>query len=143
MFKKILNAGNYPTRINLAILILRITIGAFILTHGLQKMALLFGSEPVQFADPIGVGQYTTLVLAVFTEVVCALLLIVGFGTRIAALLLVITMAVAVLIVHQGDEFKNMELALVYFSAFLAISFSGGGRFSIDSLLFKRSLKFQ
>ena len=137
MIRKFFTAGNYPQEISLALLILRIAAGLFMLTHGLQKMGLLFGAEPIQFADPIGIGQTPTLVLAVFTEGVCALCLILGFATRFAAAMLLSTMTVAILIIHSGDEFKVIELALLYSSAYLAIIIAGAGRYSLDSMLFR------
>lgn len=137
MLRKILNAGAYPANINIALLILRVAAGAFMLTHGMQKMSLLFGDGPVQFADPIGLGEKTTLILAVISEVLCSVFLILGFASRISAFFLIATMTVAVLIIHQGDEFKSIELALLYLSAFLAILFTGAGKYSIDNALVK------
>jgi putative oxidoreductase len=57
-------------------------------------------------------------------------------GTRLAAIPLLITMLVAVLIVHSADAFGNKELALLYAVIYLTLIFTGGGKFSADKLLF-------
>ncbi|MGB1041036.1 MAG: DoxX family protein, partial [Flavobacteriales bacterium] len=95
MIKKLLNPGAYTTNVSLALLILRVVAGAAMLTHGVGKFESLFSGEPIRFPDPIGMGATTSLALAVFSEVLCSILLIVGLGTRFAAIPLLITMLVA------------------------------------------------
>lgn len=138
MIKKMINAGSYSKKIDLSLLILRIAGGSLMLTHGMGKMALLFGSESIQFADPIGLGATTSLALAVFAEVVCATLLILGLVTRFAAIPLLITMVVAVLVVHVADPFAKQELPLLYASIYLVILIAGAGKYSIDTMIFSK-----
>lgn len=73
--------------------------------------------------------------MAIFAEVVCSVLLIVGLFTRFAALSLAITMAVAFFIAHNGQltGAKPGELAFVYLAGFLTLLFAGGGKFSADA----------
>src|SRR5690606_7023717 len=73
MINKIFNPGNYSKNIDLSLLILRLAGGGFMLTHGIGKFFKLFGNEPIQFADPLGVGITASLALTVFAEVFCAL----------------------------------------------------------------------
>ena len=138
MIKKILNPGTYAREINIALLFLRISIGIFMLTHGVGKLMLLLGNEPIQFADPIGIGESTSLALAVFAEVLCSVLLIFGIATRFAVIPLLITMLVAVLIVHSDDAFRVKEMALLYLSVFISILIAGAGKISIDNLIYKK-----
>lgn len=138
MIKKILNPGSYSQNINISLLILRITGGVLMLTHGVGKMTKLFGSDPIMFADPIGLGMTTSLALTVFAEVVCAVLLIFGLLTRFAAIPLLITMLVAVLIIHIADPFAKQELPLLYASIYLVILIAGAGKISIDYLIFNK-----
>lgn len=51
MTKKLLNSGSYSLEINVALLFLRITIGIFMLTHGVGKFIQLLGNDPIQFAE--------------------------------------------------------------------------------------------
>src|SRR5699024_1360108 len=112
--KNLFHPGDYMKHLNLLLLVVRLAVGALMLTHGLSKLTLLFGSGPIQFPDPIGLGVTTSLVLAVFTEVICSFLLIFGLGTRFAAIGLLITMLTAALIVHSNDPFARQELPLLY-----------------------------
>lgn len=138
MLKTLFNPGKYPSVINFTLLILRFAGGAFMLTHGIGKFVKLTGSDPIKFADPLGIGATASLSLAVFTEVFCAIFLIVGFSTRFSAILLLITMLVAAFIVHANDGFSKKELALLYSTIYLAIALTGAGKYSIDQLIYKR-----
>ena len=133
-----INPGSYAKKIDLSLLILRIAGGALMLTHGIGKMESLFGTDPIQFPDPIGLGATTSLALAVFAEVVCAALLILGLATRFAAIPLLITMLVAVFVVHIADPFANQELPLLYATIYVVILIAGAGKFSIDNMVFNK-----
>ncbi|MCB0481460.1 MAG: DoxX family protein [Flavobacteriales bacterium] len=132
MIKSIFNSGISALQIDVALLILRLSAGVFMLTHGVGKFATLFDGEPIQFPDPIGVGATASLALAVFSEVLCSILLIIGLATRFAAIPLLITMLVAALIVHQNDGFGRQELPLLYAAVYATIALVGAGKFSID-----------
>jgi len=138
MIKKILNPGTYAKQINIALLFLRIAIGVFMLTHGTGKLISLFNGEPIQFADPIGIGPAASLALAVFAEFVCSLFLIFGVATRFAVIPLIITMLVAGFIIHAEDLFHVKELAFLYMSTFITIAIAGAGKFSVDNLIYKK-----
>lgn len=138
MIKSIFKSGPYLNSIHYVLLLLRLAGGIFMLTHGIGKFSKLFGDDPIQFADPIGVGATASLALAVFSEVLCAILLIFGVGTRLAALPLLITMLVAAFIVHATDGFGRQELPLLYATLYLAIAIAGAGKFSIDHWIYSR-----
>lgn len=132
--------NSYFTTLNLkhvdiGLLIFRIGISALILTHGVPKLIRFFGDEPISFRDPLGFGEVTTFTLAVFAEFVCAVLIIIGFGTRLAAIPLILSMAVVALIVHMPDGFGSQELPLLYFFGFLLLFFTGAGKYSLDHYL--------
>lgn len=105
--------------------------------HGWPKLSA-FSTKAQTFSDPLGVGSTTSLALAVFAEVVCALLVVVGAFTRLAVVPLLFTMAVAFFVVHGDDPWKKKELAAVYFAVFLPLLFSGAGPWSVDGLLRRR-----
>lgn len=133
----------YTTNLNLpsidvALFILRVGAAALILTHGIPKLLMLFGSGEIQFADPIGLGMETSLALAVFAEVICAVLLALGLASRLAAIPLIINMAVAYFIVHAQDPFQAKELALVYLLIFTTLLITGSGKYALDHYLLKR-----
>ena len=138
MFKKLLNPGNYNGTINLILLLNRVVIGGCMLTHGLGKWSKLQGPEPIAFADPFGIGMTPSLALTVFAEVVCSFLLIIGFFTRLATIPLIITMAVAIFIIHASDEFGKKEMAVLYLLIYVSLLLAGAGKYSIDSRLYKK-----
>lgn len=133
--------GFYPNNVSTALLILRVVTGIFMLTHGWTKMETLFSGEPIQFPDPIGLGASFSLALAVFAEVLCSILLIIGLGTRLAAIPLLTTMLVATFIIHANDDFGKQEFAMLYGIIFLTIALIGAGKYSLDYLISKKLIK--
>lgn len=124
---------------DIALLLLRLAFGGFMIYgHGWRKMMKLFTGDPTEFADPLGVGAPISLSLTVFSEVLCAALIVVGLFTRWASVPLAFTMLVAAFVVHGADPFGDKESALIYFAAFAAIGLMGAGKFSIDGLIGKK-----
>ncbi|TXE10343.1 DoxX family protein [Gelidibacter salicanalis] len=136
--KNILNPGAYSNPINIVLLILRLSVGVLMLTHGWGKFVTLFGAAPIQFADPLGVGAAASLSLTVFAEVLCSILLIIGLGSRLATIPLIITMFVAIFIIHESDGFGRQELPLLYATIYIAIALLGAGKYSVDYLITKK-----
>ena len=125
------------------LLFLRLCAGGLMLfSHGIGKLELL-GQDPIKFADPLGLGETLSLWLALGAEIVCAILILLGLATRIAAVPLVITMLVAALIVHGADPFMKKEFALVYGVIFTTLMFTGPGKYSLDAFIEKRRSKAQ
>lgn len=120
------------------LLIVRIAVAAFMLTHGYPKLMKLLAGGEIQFANPFGLGMYFSLVLAVFAEFFCSILVGLGIGTRLAAIPLIITMSVAAFIAHGSDPFGRKELALLYLVVFVFLLFTGSGKFSVDYFISKK-----
>lgn len=134
--------NTYSTNLNLqatdaALFILRIAVAAMMLTHGIPKLLMLFSSDPIAFADPIGIGQETSLTLVVFAEVICSLLLLIGLATKLAVIPLIINMAVAFFIVHAADAFREKELAMFYLVVYIFFLLTGAGKYSLDHYFLK------
>ncbi len=123
---------------DLGLLVMRVSIGSMMIAeHGMPKL-LSFSERMSRFPDPLGVGSPASLTLAVVGEVFASAFLVLGLGTRIAAVPFVITMLVAALIVHAGDPLHDRELALMYATSGLALLLLGPGRFSLDELILRR-----
>ena len=116
---------------NLGLFILRVGFSALMLTHGIPKLLQLLQGD-FAFGDPLGIGAITSLILTVFAEAICSLFVLIGYKTRLACISLIITMLVAVFVVHLNDPFIKKELGLVYLIAFTAIALIGPGKFSLD-----------
>lgn len=120
---------------DIAILILRVGLALMMLSHGIGKLGLLFSGEEIKFSDPIGMGATASLILAVFAEVICSILILLGFKLRFSVLPLIATMLVAVFVVHLKDPWAVKELASIYLLGYIVLLFSGAGKFSIDYLM--------
>ena len=133
--KKLINVSNSATTTDIGLLVARLGIAALMLTHGIPKMIMLFSGAPVQFPPVMGLSAELSLGLAVFAEVFCSVLILVGFATRVATIPLIITMLVAVLLIHGADPLAKQEPALQYLLVYVVLLFAGSGKFSIDYLL--------
>lgn len=125
---------------NIGLLWLRVLMGLAIATHGYDKV---FGGVVHQLAEGLaGLGFPIPVVfawLASLSEFAGGLLIALGLGTRVAAVFVFVTMSVAVFIAHAKDPFQVKEMAFLFFTISGALIALGGGRFSLDALLFCRS----
>ncbi len=116
---------------DIGLLILRLTMGGVMLSHGLPKL-MNYAEYSEKFPDPIGLGPTISLIAAIGSEVFCSLLVIIGFKTRYVVAPLIVTMLVAFFIVHANDPFQQKELAFLYLMGYIAIAFTGAGKYSVD-----------
>lgn len=146
---------------NFGLFFFRVLLGLLMLVgHGAPKIGTAFsaiGAEgPLQFPDPLGIGAWFSLLGAIGAEFFCAVLIIVGLLTRVAAVPLVFTMLVGAFLVHAGDplfpqflsgiegapaEYATLltpfkEYALLYALGFGLLIFTGPGLFSLDRKFF-------
>ena len=137
---------------SIGLLILRLGVGGFMLTHGWGKVQLLLNGGLSKFGDPIGIGSGPSMVGVVVAEFACALLVMIGLATRLAVLPVVFAMAVAAFVQHGNDpwtmgegaklfvsggakSWASKEPALLFLIPFLALAFTGAGRFSLDAMI--------
>jgi len=121
--------------LSLGLLVLRLGAGGFLLYgHGWGKITK-FAERAPKFADPIGLGSETSFALVVFAEVFCAAAVMLGLGTRLAAVPIVIFSVVAAFVQHGADPFGDKELALIYGVMMLTLILTGGGRYSLDTAI--------
>ncbi|MCB1197892.1 MAG: DoxX family protein [Deltaproteobacteria bacterium] len=117
---------------DLGLLTLRIAAGGFMLfSHGLGKLTHFSDIAP-KFPDPLGVGHSFSLGLTVGAEFFMAGMVLLGVYTRWACVPLIITMAVAGLIIHGDDPFTKKELAFIYLSMYTTLFLTGGGKYTLD-----------
>lgn len=120
--------------------ILRVGLGAsMLINHGYPKL-MSYGMYAAQFPDPLGIGSTYSMALATFAEFFCSILLILGLGTRFAAINLAFTMAVAFFLFHAADPFVKKELAFLYLIGFLALIVSGSGKYALNNKLVPKGL---
>jgi putative oxidoreductase len=147
-----MHADRQGTATSAGLLVLRVGIGGFMATHGWGKVQMVIDGRFAEFGDPVGIGSGPSLVLAAGAEFVCALLVVLGLATRLAALPPAITMFVAAFVAHgrdpwtmqegfrrfmakEAESWASREPALLFLIPFLALVLTGAGRFSLDALV--------
>jgi putative oxidoreductase len=133
--------AQFMTRLNalqpLGLLVLRLALGIIFISHGYPKLTHPNGMHG--FFVQHGLPGYFVTVAGVL-EVFGGGLLILGFLTRIGALLLAIEMAVAIWKVHSAGGYlavHNYEFPLALAAACFAIATVGAGRASVDYALYE------
>lgn len=128
-------------RIDTGLLILRLGVGFLMLLHGIKKLKNFEGtitsmSGKMEAAGLPGFLSYGFIL----GEFLAPLMLIIGFRTKIGALIVAGTMGIAILVSHASEIFDlqktgglAIELPLIFLLASLALVFTGGGRFALSS----------
>ncbi|QXH44218.1 DoxX family protein [Pseudomonas xanthosomatis] len=120
--------------------------------NGANWFADLQGKFPFPFnLLPAGLNWQ----LSMWAELICPLLLVLGLGTRLASLVLMVVTVVAIAAVHWPAEWSslaelargysisdqgygNYKLPLIYLVALLPLLLKGAGRLSVDHWLKQR-----
>lgn len=121
---------------NLAMLILRCTIGALLLSHGYAKL-IRFNEMQDQFMNFAGLGSTISLVLIIFAEVFCSVFLILGLFTRWACIPIGIAMSVVVFMASNGEILGKGEKGALFLAATIVIFLCGPGKASLDAIIKK------
>ena len=132
---------------SIALLILRVSFSASMLFgHGVDKLTKLIDGTSwtfkydfipypkfdISWANPLYIGEVPTLMLAVFSEFIAPLFIIIGYKTKFFSFFTAATMFVAAFIVHWGDPFVRIEKALLFFVVFSILMITGPGKYSFD-----------
>ena len=135
--KSSISSGSSGTDVGL--LVLRVCLGASLfLKHGVEKF-MHFSHMAARFPDPVHIGSYTSFVIALISDAICSLLVVVGLGTRVAAFIIVANLGVAFYFVHHlAFRTDHGEMIVAYMCGFLALIFTGAGRFSLDGKFWGR-----
>jgi putative oxidoreductase len=122
---------------NIAMLLLRISFGAVLMVkHGFAKV-MNFATLEHTFYNFLGFGPKFSLILVLFAEIFCSLLIVLGLFTRWACIPLIIAMLVVIFGADAGKDFLDSELAIFYLTAFTTLLFCGPGRISVDGMIGK------
>lgn len=134
----------FATRAGFGFSVLRILVGLIFMAHGAQKLFGLFGGYGLegtgQWMESIGLTPgYAMALLSGSAEFFGGLAVVLGLLARPAALVLSVTLIVAIFTVHIGNGLfmsnNGSEFALALLGGTLAILIEGAGRLSLDRLL--------
>ncbi len=118
-------------RLDLAILYLRIAVGGMLLLHNignLQRYNTLIDGYP----SWQGITGGVIFGLIMLIESLSALMLIIGWRVRLAAVLLTAQSIFSLLIYHPLPSSFELELRSLYTFIYIYIFIAGGGLYSYD-----------
>jgi putative oxidoreductase len=108
---------------DLGLLFLRASGALFLLwVHGLPKLLKLI-------EDPFHLGAHVTLLLAIFAEVLCPLLILVGVLVRLACLPILAVLLIAMVVVHPEWTLFEGQFGWLLLILFTSVLIAGPGRF--------------
>jgi putative oxidoreductase len=125
-----------------ALLLIRTVLAAVFMFHGSQKLFGWFGGYGIAgtagFMESIGIPFPTfSTILAGVTELGGGIVLLLGTGTRIAAIPMAFTMLVAIATVHRSGfnaQSGGMEYPLTLGVVLVALALMGPGHFTANRL---------
>lgn len=119
------------------ILLLRIFIGSRLLYGVLDNV--LSWERMLEFSDFLEFNGFifpvANAVISVYAQFFCALLVLIGYQTRIASFVLIVNFSVALIFVHlrAGDSVEGMTGALAMLFGGLTLLFTGADKISLDA----------
>ena len=131
----------FNTRLNTGLILLRITVGTLLFTHGLIKITN--GVEGI--ANMLtSKGLPAFVAYGVYAgEIIAPILLVIGFRARLAAVVIFINMLVVFFIARPQDLFAlnamglwEMELAAFYLFGSIILFFTGAGKYAVSKASF-------
>lgn len=134
--KKLLSISYSQGAFNIAMLLLRVSFGVFMIPHGYDKL-VKFAQMKNGFINFLGMGSGVSLALDIFAEFFCSIFLIFGLFTRLAVIPLIIAMFVVVAIAHNYQIFGDGEHGAMFLAGYLVILLLGPGKISVDGMINK------
>lgn len=140
---------------NITALIARIALGVVVFPHGAQKLLGWFGgygfTGTMGFMTESAGLPWIIALLVILIEFFGALMLISGFGTRLAAVGIIVNFLGVVITSHASNGFfmnwymqpnkgEGLEYFILLFGLSIISLIAGGGKASIDAVLTKNLL---
>lgn len=126
------------------LLIIRLVVGLIFAAHGAQKLFGWFGGYGPKgtggWMESIGIKPgVAAAVMAGLVEFVGGIAFAAGLITPVVAVLLALTMVVAMIKVHGSNGFwataNGVELNVILMALLIGVAFTGAGAYSIDALI--------
>lgn len=139
-----LSITNYLSKFSdLPLIAMRLILAYGFWGTGLMKMNNI--NNVAEWFDGLGIPfPILNAYLAGTTEIAGSVLLIIGLGTRIITIPLMIVMLVAIFTVHLSNGFEasdnGFEIPLYYLTMLFALFIFGAGKFSIDFFIRRATL---
>lgn len=115
---------------NAGLLALRMSVAAVFIYSGVMKLADIDMVSGMFASMGFPVAEFTAYFVAI-VEVVCGGAVLIGLWTRMASILLAITMVVAILTAHLQGPFTAAIPAIAMLGSSLALAGVGGGKWTV------------
>jgi putative oxidoreductase len=134
------SSGSGSRGTDIGLLLLRVISGlSLFIKHGVEKLTN-HAHMASHFPDPVHIGRHPSFLVAMFSDAICSLLVVLGLGTRVAAFIIFMNLGVALYFVHHlAFRTEHVEMMVAYMAGFVALVFTGAGRFSLDWKFWGRS----
>ena len=114
---------------DLGLLFLRASGALFLLwVHGVPKV-LNYNEQLQLIEDPFHLGAHVTLLLAIFAEVLCPVLIVAGVWVRLACLPILAVLLIAMVVVHPEWTLFEGQFGWLLLILFTSVLIAGPGRF--------------
>jgi putative oxidoreductase len=119
---------------DVGVLLLRLFIGVWLI-YGVQDN-LLQWERMMEFEKFLSTFNFplpkVCAVVSVYTQVIAAVMILLGWKIRLAAMLMIFNFLVALIVVHRTHSFDAMIPALSMLFCCILFFFQGAGRFSVE-----------
>ena len=120
---------------DLALLFYRIGISAALFfVHGLPKL-INYEQTVAMIPDPFGLGGTVNTILSIVVNACCAIMVALGWYTRLFILPILGLTLTGLFVVHFGDPLKVIDVPFMYSIAFGFLLVCGPGKYSFDGVL--------
>lgn len=135
---------NKNTKLGIGLLILRLFAGLRIIYGVIDNVVSSekmkeFQDFLAQFDMPF---PHFSAILSIYVQLICGILILVGFQTKLATALLALNFLVAIIMVHipNRDTIEATTPAAALLTIFICLFFTGSGKFSIENFAKNYSL---
>jgi putative oxidoreductase len=126
---------------NIGLLVFRILLSAeLMIVHGLKKIGI-GTTEAEQVPNPLHFPYAFNQAFAITANLIFPVFIILGLFTRFAILPVIAVTLTGYFVVHWHDSLLEKDTPFMYSLSYLLLLALGPGKYSVDYLLHKRSVK--
>ena len=126
---------------NLALLVFRVLLSVQLFrVHGMKKFPVL-GGKMENVPNPFNLPKKLNSSLAAIADTMVPLLIILGTGSRLIVIPVIVVTLTGYLVVHRDDSPEVRDVPYMYALSFLFLSVLGFGTCSLDHYLLTKFFK--
>ena len=126
-----------PILLTQGIAIVRIIVGMLIIYHGIEVFDSALMKSYVENGMVSGSSALVMVYVGKLSELICGILLLIGFMTRVGALMAIGTFSYITFFVGEGRFWYQDQHPFMFALFGLLFLFTGPGDWSLDAVIFK------